>query len=313
MSRRNMWLGVVLLVQILLVALVYWPGGAAGPAAKLLPGFNADAVSGIEISDNNDNRVELVKEATVWQVRLKDKSLYPADGNKVEKLLSKIGAITTDRMVSSAAAARRRLEVAEDRFNRRLVIRKGGEEEIEIFLGTSPGFRKVHVRRGDSDAIFLARDLATWEVAAGQGSWWQRRYLDYDPAGALSVSLKNSHGGFTVSRADTGSPWQAEGGRELDREKVASLLDDLCRLTITDLVVDKSFTPGGDPVATLTIEGKDGKKTLSVWKPEKKDGDYTVKLKSSSHYARAANYALDRLLSADPAELDSRKEEEKKS
>ncbi len=298
--NKNIWLGALFFAQVLLIGLLYRPGGGGKTAAKLLPGFSAAAASNIEISDSDKNRVELVKNDGVWLVRLKDKSLYPAAADKVGKLLDKMAALGAGRLVSNARAARRRLEVAADHFNRRIKIRSGTAAS-EIFLGTSPGYRKVHIRRGDADGIYLVRDLAAWEISPRANAWWQRKYLDYDPAGVTRIRLNNSHGGLSLSRVDGKSPWQTEKGKPLDQEKIKSLVNELCRLSITDLVVDHDFRPTGGAIATLNISGRDGEVKLSVWDREKKNGDYTVKLGRKKYYARAAAYALDRLLAADIA------------
>jgi len=276
------------------VAVVYWPRHSRQETGRILAGLDAAAVTSLEISDNSGKTVKLEKKDGAWQVRLADASLYPAAAGKVEKILEKLASLDTARLVSSSASARRRLEVAEEHFNRRVKLAAAGDT-FELYLGTSPGYKRIHVRRGGGDGIYLVRDLAAWELAATVSSWWKHEYLDYDPGRVTALAVKNGHGEFRLERKS--GKWQAEG-RELDQNRAASLVSDLCRLTITDVVTEKGFAPRGEPEATLTIEGKDGKRVLSVWKPEKKDGDYTVKLEDASHYARAAKYALGRLLDA---------------
>jgi len=301
-GQKNIWLLAFLVGQLLLIAIVYWPKSGESQAGKILADLSPAAVDGLSISDADNNRVELVKEEGVWQVRLADKSLYPAEKNKVERLLEKLAGLDRGRLVSSAPTTRRRFEVADDHFSRRLALKKGGEETV-IFLGSSPGYRKIHLRRGDEDGIYLVRELAAWEAATKAASWWQRNYLDYDPAKITSLRVKNSHGEFVLNRAKAKSPWQMAGGKALDQGKTKSVIDELCRLTISDLVIDKAYRPKGQAIATLEIEGGVGKVVMSVWDKEKKDGDYLVKLDNNDHYARAAAYAVKRLLSAESAGL----------
>lgn len=301
--KTNRWLAIALVVQLVILAAVYWPRHPEARAGKVLAGLDSAAATGMVIEDGNGKKAELVKKDGRWQVRLADRSLYPAAADKVGRILEKLAGLDTARLVSTSAAARHRLEVADDHFDRRVKISAGGRD-YTLYLGSSPGYKRIHVRRGGSDSVYLVRDLAAWELAAMPSSWWKSDCLDYDPAKVAAVTVKNPRGSFRLVRKD--GEWRDGKGRVLDKAKTEDLLRDLCRLTITDVVTEKGYAPKGDPAATLAIEGKDGKKELSVWKPEKDGGDYTVKPADADHYVRAAKYALERLLSASPEGLLAR-------
>ena len=293
--RTNRWLALALALQLVVLAVVYWPRHPEAKGGKLLEGLDPGAAAALEIYDNNGKSVRLEKKDGRWQVRLADGGFYPAESGKVDRIIEKLAGLGTARLVSVSAAAHRRLEVAEDHYSRRVKISAGGKD-FTLYLGSSPGYKRIHVRRGKDDAVYLVRDLAAWELATAASAWWKSAYLDYDAGKLTALAVENGHGSFRLVRKD--GKWQAGGGRTIDQDKAANLARDLCRLTITDVVTEKGFAPKGKPVATLSIEGAAGRKELSVWEPGKKNGDYTVKLADSDRYARAARYALGRLLDA---------------
>ena len=115
MSRLNQILSVILVVQIALVGLVFfWPQTTAeAGGGPLIPDFSASDVTGLTISDNEDNRLVLAKSGTEWVLPEADD--FPADGEKITPILEKIAGIKSSGirrdasdMISVARSAARR-------------------------------------------------------------------------------------------------------------------------------------------------------------------------------------------------------------
>jgi hypothetical protein len=139
MSRRNQVLSLVLVIQIALAAVIFWPrstasGAAAGP---LLENFNADQVISLTITDTDSNHVTLTKGAQGWALPEADD--YPADGQKISELLNKIEGVRTNRLVTRTESSHQRLKVDENDFVRLV--------EVQLADGTTHRLNQLAGRR----------------------------------------------------------------------------------------------------------------------------------------------------------------------
>ena len=67
MSRGNQVLAVLLVVQIVVGAIVFWPRTPSAAAGELLfPGIEADQVTRVSITDPEDGELRLAKEGDGW-------------------------------------------------------------------------------------------------------------------------------------------------------------------------------------------------------------------------------------------------------
>ena len=55
--------------------------------------------------------------------------------------------------VANTASTRERFEVTEENHQRHIVAKAGDDTVADIYLGTSPGYRKTHARRTGEDEI----------------------------------------------------------------------------------------------------------------------------------------------------------------
>jgi hypothetical protein len=248
MQKTIRYLAIGAALQLLLVALVYWPygGRAAQAAAQPLLTLAAEQVSDIAISDKNAS-VHLVKTAAGWQ--LPDYQQLPAATAKVSALLDKLRT-QPGWPVSTSADSVKRFGVGDDQFERKLQFKGADGKAQVVYLGSSPGFRKVHARRGGDNAVY-AIELNTADTPVETGQWLDKTLLalngDITALSADDVKLTKGEGG-----------WQLEGvAAKPDQQAVERLLQQLHGLIVEDVV------PQGPPaqaaqVKTLTamVDGK---------------------------------------------------------
>ncbi|MEQ8514492.1 MAG: DUF4340 domain-containing protein [Chromatocurvus sp.] len=179
-TRLVMWLAIAACLQVGTIALLYWPGSEPDAAtaehgAALLP-LPREAIAHIGVTDTSGNSVDLDRRNNHWFI---DDEALPAAAPVVARLLD---ALTrpTGFPVARSNSARERFEVDGTRFQRRITFESrsntpdsdagDGNATTTIYLGTSPGMRRVHARRGDSAAI-LAIALSTFDVPATVDGW----------------------------------------------------------------------------------------------------------------------------------------------
>jgi len=299
MNKTNKILSVLLAIQLLLTGYLFWSGHRPATATvELLAGLNASQVQRVVISESDDKQVVLRRNDKGWLVELAPDREYPADREKVETMLSRLAGLQSGRLVSRTKSGQRRLKVTGDLYNRKveLVTDKGTRT---LYLGTSPSYQSVHVRVGDSDEVYLVRDLAAWELPGEPSGWWQGRYLDFDPAQVLEVEVSNRQGTLHLIRESAKDPWRLDGaGPQPDAKKVASLLPALCRVTINQVVADSAWEPKGDPEATVQLKSAGGQEELNIWPRAGENSDYPVKVAGSQFYAKAGSYVVEPILNA---------------
>jgi hypothetical protein len=104
---------------------------------------------------------------------------FPASQANVKRLLDKLAALEKGWPVAKTRSAARRFAVDEEQFERKLTLLSDDDAQATLYVGTSPGFRKVYVRPGDENDIF-AVDFNTWEAEAKDDDWIDKGVLTLD-------------------------------------------------------------------------------------------------------------------------------------
>lgn len=156
----------LLLVQLALIALLYWSGRPqTGLESQLL--LNALDVDRLLIRDA-DQSVLLARTTGGWV--FPDENNAPADGPRIERLLDRVRGLQTGWPVATTVASHARFEVAADSYQRHVQLFSSDTQVAEFWVGTSPGFRKVHVRRSGDDAVY-AVTLNSFELPTRLIDW----------------------------------------------------------------------------------------------------------------------------------------------
>ena len=166
----------VLLIQCGITAAVMWPANSAENSSTnhILAPSSMGSIDEIHIGDEFDNEAVLVKSGEQWL--LPNLENLPADSTKVNSLIENVINNTVVWPIAHSPAARQRFQVADYYYQRRLTFFSQGKNLDTIYLGTSPGFRKVHARNDNQDAIFSIT-LNTFDTPAVSGAWLEPRLL----------------------------------------------------------------------------------------------------------------------------------------
>lgn len=272
MKRSITLLGSLLALQLITAAGLLWGKRADEQQfaqQSLLP-FDIQQVDRIIIADSG-HKVALSKRQGQWLLpELQD---LPADAARLDELLDRLGDITTDWPVATTASAAERFAVAETAFQRHLQFFTDQKLLGELYLGTSPGFRKVHLRRVDENEIY-AVTLSTHEFPPSAEAWLDKSLLAADDIAIIEgvdFRLKKADGEWQVeatlpgpeSHGDTSTNGSTKDTRPVDGDAAERLTLALSTLHITGLVetppealIDDSTKP-----ATLRITGANGEWT----------------------------------------------------
>jgi hypothetical protein len=298
-ALRNPWvllLAAVLVLQ-LAVALLMGGGRSMAPAAVDVPLLNLemDAVSAIEISTADGDSVRLERSGDGWVLPVLDG--FPASGSRVDSMLEDLAGLKRPLPVATSAEAQRRFRVAEDAFERRLVLRGEGGETT-LMVGDSPGFRRLFARIAGEDAVYDLR-LALFDLGATADDWIDRGRLQFDRGEISRISADD----WTLVRGEEG--WSLEGtDAPVDSAVADELASAVATVSYTSVLGPDSDTDDDldDPARVITIEHAGGERRYRLASIADSE-DYVLKRDDEPYVYRLSAFDAETLVDTDRARL----------
>jgi hypothetical protein len=292
MNNKLSILSVLLVLQVVLILLVNSGGQSDEELATVLLDFDPARVTGLLISDS-EQQVVLSKTDDDWQI-----AGYPADVTKVDAILNKLVSLAGQWPVATTATSALRFEVAQDNFQRRVQVQSDVEIPV-LYLGTSPGFQKVHARRTGSDAIYSV-NLSNFELPANVDGWLDKKLLALDQA-PESITLLRLNGAAQVQGGaqevltNTDEGWLING--EAANGAVATTYAN--RFTTLQVVgVVPSAPENLVNLAQITLRSGDLQKQVTIARVGDSD-DYLIQQDGENTYFSVAAYIAEQLLMTD--------------
>ncbi len=261
----------LLTAQLVVLALLLLVGEDDGEALALLS-FEPAEVTGLTLEDGDGNRVSLQKLEGEWQV-----DGLPADDGKIVEVISSLAGGTASWPVATSDSSQTRFEVTETSFQRRIEFAADSGELATLYLGSSPGFRRIHAREADEAAIFSI-DFGVHEVPVNASDWLDKQLLQVE-----SISRLTFPEGAVLS-GDAESGWALDG-QPADPEAASRFVDRLKGLTVLG-VHDASADPVLGEPATVLVEDNLGTHALTfrfneavdeyVLQSDRLPGEFTV-------------------------------------
>jgi hypothetical protein len=293
MSRTQLTLGGVLLLQIVLILVLRSPFTGASTVTDprpLFPALEAITPAKLEIQGAEGEPLTLVKKGGAWGI---DQSGgFPADATKIDGLIDDLKSVTVRRPVVSSSRYHDTFRVDDDEHEARLKVWGEGQDEaaVDLILGTSPNFGITHARRAGEDEVWEIRGIAAYDVRADGNAWADLQLVDVEPDAATYLSLSNPSGSFELRKGEDGA-WTAQGfAGALDQDKVATLLDKAGSIRLAEPAgpVDAAAQGFATPAATVVLR----------WGPADAPEEVTVRIgtapqdETSQRYVTRSGFAF---------------------
>jgi hypothetical protein len=299
MSRGNQILTGILIVQLVVIGLVFWPRSAPAASGELLFGeIEADQIVRVTIHDQ-EGKIRLLKQVGAWV--LPDAGDYPCKEGAVSELLNKLVALKADRLVTQTRSSHGRLKVAEDDFERLVEFALEDGTSHVLYLGTSPSYSVAHVRVKGQDQVYLVSDLSSMDANTGAGSWIDTQYVTLTQDQVYEVTLENANGRFDFVKDDAGTWTMPSLGADetLKESAVTSLVSRVSSLRMLRPLgtEEKEHYKLGQPLVTITVRTRDESggtqtHTFSVGAKLIEENGHFVKWSGSPYYALVARYSV---------------------
>ena len=234
-SPLKLWqrrLTILFIAQVLLIlgVFAYQENSRVQVDAQPLLGIKSADIDRMVIQDAN-NKVTLQKTGSQWQ--LPELHQLPVDKQKLEEILQKLDGTKLTWPVTTTASSHERFEVAGTKFQRRIELFQGDTKKADLWLGSTPGFKKIHLRREGEDQVYTV-ELTAFEFATASNDWLQ--------SDLLAVKDVNSIKAADYELQKIGDAWkfvaatQGANTEKVDASKVTELVNALSNLQVQEVV-----------------------------------------------------------------------------
>jgi hypothetical protein len=235
LSRFNVILVIILIVQLILAVVVFLPTASAVNQSQgpLLKGFDPASVTGLTIHDqNNASQLTFSKDSSGnWTMPSADN--YPISSSQVTSLLGKIKALDTNRLIAQNASSQNRLQVSSDTYQR-LVEIKQGDKTDKLYVGSAQGAGNANMRLNDDTQIYLTSGLASTDISTTLSSWFDTPYFSVTQDDVVQIALANSHASYKFDKSNNVWTWGAiPKGQTLNATKITDILGQLASIQPT--------------------------------------------------------------------------------
>jgi hypothetical protein len=275
--------------QVALTASLYWKD--SGPEimeSTPLIQFDTQAIDEIHIEDSSGNETILVRDTRGWVIP--ELGSLPADWKKTQTLLDVVSSKTHGTPVADTVAARQRFRVASYHYRRRLSFISNGELRETIYLGTSPGFRRVHARNDTTDEIYSI-PFNTFDAPGEQNEWLDRSILQVAKPDLIAGP------GFQLVR--DGDSWVNQNGGLPEARELEALLIALASIQIDGVANEDDQRSVTELEPDLTLQLAVAQRQIKLEFFSLGDGRYVLSNEYPVFFSLAA-YDYERILGLDP-------------
>jgi len=288
-NRSVVTLLLVLLIQCGIIGAVYWPqqGPVQQPTSPGLVTFDPAIIDQIRIEDEYNNETLLAKAGERWL--LPELEGLPADPAKVAELLASITAQDDSWPIAQSTAARQRFQVADYHFQRSVSLGSADKQLATIYLGTSPGFRKVHARKQGTDAIYSI-NFNVFDAPGLSGTWVEPRLLQ------IRTPMQITADSYSLRREP--EQWISGTGGAPDARELEALLNALRTLQVDGVAAAdlQRELAAAEADLVLQVQSLTGQTTLELFSLE---GRYFISSSEYALYFTISAYDFDRLTGID--------------
>jgi hypothetical protein len=270
----------------------------AGTQGPLLT-FDPNQVTGIRIDVPDGEPILVAQTESGWVIpALGD---LPAADSKVDDLLAKLGGLEKGLPVATSEEALKRFKVSDRVFERKLTLEGGDRTLAALYLGDSPGFRRLFVRADGDDAVYEAQ-LGLFDAPDKPYAWSDRTLLHLDTDSIQRLTLPD----LTLERTEDG--WRLANlaaGEEQDAEAIEDLVRMLARIDFVGVMAAEEPPVVGPDSPPIEIEA-----TLASGDPIRyritkleEGNDYLLTVSNRPQRFRLAGYAAEDLTGIARADL----------
>jgi hypothetical protein len=183
---------------------------------------------------------------------------YPVSPTELQSFFDRVMGMQTRGAIASAEARQSQLNVAPDRYLRKVVFhRQGGKPPLILYVGQNAGPRTSAVRVEGENDIHAVSSFAPSTAPPSVTGWVDSNYFQVDERQVVGILVQNAAGTFSFERDGKGG-WKAvEGTTGVDpaRDLNARAIDNMVRAMVLLQIIEPADPeiPTGSPLSTVTL------------------------------------------------------------
>jgi|GEM_PF-4387476 len=302
LNRNNQLLGGLLVLQLLLLVVLNVDAGgtAASSSEEPLLKFARGDVEKISIEgEGGKDKIVLEKKDGKWV--LPSKYNFPVSDSALTGFMDKLMAIKQTWPVASTEIGAKQLRTNGDNFKGRVIFSSSKSDLDTLLVGTSPEFRKSHIRVASNPSTFSA-DLSVHEASPYPEFWYEKKLFDIDTDKILSlrigdVELKREGDKLILASL-------VEGTQE-NTQKKDSILKAVKSMKFTEVLgVDEQAAYAKAPIAKEIVwMSPENQQVVYTLRGPLEDTKYSLKSSKSPFYVEVESPEIASLLSANAKDL----------
>jgi hypothetical protein len=295
MKRSLTILIALLVIQLILIGITYWPQSSQAEAIPVFADVSNADVAALTLSDNNGNQVRLTRQAGAWV--LPDAGDYPALDTNVNNLLDKLLVLKTERLITQTPASHARLQVADDDFLRRTQIETQDGKATTLYFGSSPSAGATHFRVGGEDSVYLTGGLTSFDIAVQPAPYIDTTYVHLSPSEVTKLEVRNAQGTLDFEK-DADGTWtlaRLTDLEPLDTTAVQGLVNRASNMTLARPVGTQDdpacqiAETSAEVLLTTTNEGVTNTYTIKIG-PQNERGQVLVSYSEADYCVDVAEF-----------------------
>ncbi len=301
MNKKISLLAAFLGLQLVIAIAIFIVGNQSSSnfISETLIRFDSAQIDKIVISEA-DTEISLLQDDKQW--RLASNGLLIAQ-EKLTGLLDKLAGLKTTWPVASTPSSHERFEVAENQYRRKITLLSDGNTVAELYLGTSPGFKKSHVRMANADEVY-ALALNSYDLSIAENDWLDTSLL------AVDLVMRITAEGYTlVKQSDQWQLQPSQEERQVLQDKVAQLAKAIANFNVQSVIAEPpEFAP--DKTMVIEVEASNGASYVFELLADneqyyiRRTGIEAVFSLNKYEYDRLSVLSIDALTRVNPAQTD---------
>ena len=252
MKKVFLILIVALIVQVVLIFEVY-KTDVGLEVNKQTPWLtvNFDRLEKMVIESGERSLITLQRQGDSWI--LPDHLGFPIDQTSLQNLTDKLSNLQVGWPIATTEQAANRFHLNSEKFERKISLYQSGQLVDSFYIGTSPGFRKVHVRKDGENNIYSV------ELNAHDASIKVTDWFDYDQLKVNTDEIEHIEVlGMTYTLLD--GAWRSESLFEdevINEQGLKDWLSELATIRFQQVLSSNPSKGESNLVTTVKTSDKD--------------------------------------------------------
>lgn len=285
-------------LQLVLALSIYLLGktSSAEFVPEALLQFDSNKIDKLVISDP-DKEIIISKNGYDWILA---KNKLAIEQSNLDRFMKKLEGLKTNWPVTTTSKSHERFEVTDQEYKRKISLYQEDKLITQVYLGTSPGFKKSHIRVDGQNDVY-ALGLNYYDVPITSKDWMDKSILGVKAASSIKGD------GFNLTK--TGNEWKMDKplkDKVVDQDKVHQFVNALGALKVQDIANEKQEFPKDK---SIKFEVNNGERYLIHLMEE--DGKYLVKRSDIDHVFTLSKKDYEGLIKPKTAFLIQEKKDEK--